>query len=116
MLFNNFTEEQMINKVRFYSELIYRHTREHEADEDDKFLYQLMGEYLQLKEIKMTKCEVLGDNFHIEDEEMDIDFEFDNETGMVEIYIADEQRSHTMYVKRENALSLALWMKERVSK
>ena len=43
----------------------------------------------------MTKCEVLGDNFHLEDDEMDVDFEFDNETGMVEIYVADEQRSHT---------------------
>ena len=40
----------------------------------------------------MTKCEVLGDNFHLEDDEMDVDFEFDNETGMVEIYVADEQR------------------------
>lgn len=50
MLSNNFTEEQMLYKARFYSELIYRHTREHEADEYDKFLYQLMREYLQLKE------------------------------------------------------------------
>ena len=40
----------------------------------------------------MTKCEVLGDNFHLEDDEMDVDFEFDNETGMVEIQVADEQR------------------------
>lgn len=116
MLSNNLTEEQMIDKARVYSELIYRYTREHEADEDDKFLYQLMGEYLQLKERKMTKCEVLGDNFHLEDDEMDVDFEFDNETGMVEIYVADEQRSRTMYVKREIALVLALWMKERVSR
>ena len=64
----------------------------------------------------MTKYEVLGDNFHLEDEEMGVDFEFDNETGMVEIYVADEQRSYTMYVKREIALTLALWMKERVCK
>lgn len=55
MLSNNLTEEQMIDKARVYSELIYRHTREHEADEDDKFLYQLMGEYLQLKERKNDK-------------------------------------------------------------
>ena len=52
MLFDNFTEEQMIEKARVYSELIYRHTREHEANEYDKFLYQLLGEYLQLKEKK----------------------------------------------------------------
>ena len=64
----------------------------------------------------MIKREVLGDNFHLEDDEMDVDFEFDNETGMVEIYVDDEQRSCTMYVKREIALALALWMKERICK
>lgn len=55
VLSNNLTEEQMIDKARFYSELIYRHTREHEADEYDKFLYQLLSEYLQLKEKGMKR-------------------------------------------------------------
>lgn len=64
----------------------------------------------------MTKCEISGDNFHLEDNEIDFEFEFDNETGMVEIYVGHEQGSHTMYIKRETALALSLWMKDKVSK
>lgn len=50
MLPNNFTDKYMIEKVRWHLELIYRHTRENKPDEYDKFLYQLLSEYLQLKE------------------------------------------------------------------
>ena len=62
----------------------------------------------------MTKYEITGEIFHLEDEVIDVDFEFDDETGMVEIYIGHEQGGYAMYVKREIALSLALWLKGKV--
>lgn len=30
----------------------------------------------------MTKCEVLGDNFHLEDDEMDVDFDGSKYNGV----------------------------------
>ena len=46
---NSYTDEEMIKQVEYHLEIIYRYTRENEADKMDKFLYQLMSEYLQMK-------------------------------------------------------------------
>ncbi|MBO5424415.1 MAG: hypothetical protein J6A25_02780 [Lachnospiraceae bacterium] len=50
MLYKNFTEEEMKTKAREMVEFIYRTTRETEASEFDKFMYQLLSEYLEMKQ------------------------------------------------------------------
>lgn len=52
-MLDSFTEEEMIAKVLYNLEMIYRYTRENEPDEQDRFLYQLMGEYLEMKKAKV---------------------------------------------------------------
>lgn len=50
-----FTDDYMINKVRWHLDIISRYTKENELDETDKFLYQLLSEYLQLKEKELQE-------------------------------------------------------------
>lgn len=47
---DRFTEEEMINKARGWGEIIYRYTRETEPTDFDKFIMQLIQEYLHMKE------------------------------------------------------------------
>lgn len=56
-MLDSFTEEEMIEKVFCHLEMIYRYTRENEPDENDRFLYQLMGEYLEMKKAKVNNNE-----------------------------------------------------------
>lgn len=48
----NYTEEEMIERARIWADVIYRHTRENEPSDFDKFILQLLYEYLHLKEKK----------------------------------------------------------------
>ena len=56
-----------------------------------------------------------GYEFKLKDGDLNIDFEIDEQSGMVEICAKDKDGSKYMYIKRETAMFLAIWMKSRLS-
>ena len=63
----------------------------------------------------MVGYEIDGYEFKLKDGDLCIDFEVDEQSGMVEIYVRDENGNKCMYIKRETAMFLALWLKSRLS-
>lgn len=64
----------------------------------------------------MAKFEIDGNTFHVGDDGLDIHFDIDVQSGLVEISASDNNGyDNKMYMKRETAMFLALWLKSRLS-
>ena len=64
----------------------------------------------------MAKYKIDGYTFCVGDDDLDINFDIDGQSGLVEISASDNNGyDNKIYIKRETALSLALWLKSRLS-
>lgn len=64
----------------------------------------------------MAKYEIDGNTFYMGDEDLDINFDIDSQSGLVEILVTDDNGyNNKIYIKRETAMFLALWLKSRLS-
>lgn len=65
----------------------------------------------------MAKYKIDGDTFNLNDEDLEINLDVDKQSGLVEIAISDKKGcNNIMYIKRDVALVMALWLKDRISK
>ncbi|MDB8575375.1 hypothetical protein [Turicibacter sanguinis] len=65
----------------------------------------------------MAKYKIDGDTFNLNDEDLEINLDVDKQSGLVEIDISDKKGcNNIMYIKRDVALVMALWLKDRISK
>lgn len=63
----------------------------------------------------MAKYAIDGYTFYVGDDGLDINFDIDAQSGLVEISVSDNNGySNKMYIKRETAMFLALWLKSRL--
>lgn len=62
----------------------------------------------------MAKYKIDGNTFNLNDEDLEINLDIDEQSGLVEISISDPKGCHNiMYIKRDVALVMALWLKDR---
>lgn len=65
---------------------------------------------------KVTKYKIDGNTFCVGDDELDINFDIDEQSGLVEISAFDSNGyNNKIYIKRETAMVLAMWLKSRLS-
>ena len=65
----------------------------------------------------MAKWKVDGYTFNLNDDDLDINLDVDKQSGLVEISISDKKGcNNIMYIKRDVALVMVLWLKDRISK
>lgn len=65
----------------------------------------------------MAKWKIDGYTFSLNDDDLDINLDVDEQSGLVEVSISSQKGcNNIMYIKREVALIVALWLKDRVSK
>lgn len=63
----------------------------------------------------MAKYGIDGNTFYIGDDDLDINFDVDGQSGLVEISVSDNNGyDNRIYIKREIASCLALWLKSRL--
>lgn len=64
----------------------------------------------------MAKWKIDGYAFNLNDDDLDINFDIDAQSGLVEISASDNNGyDNKIYIKREIALCLVLWLKSRLS-
>ncbi len=64
----------------------------------------------------MVKFKIDGYTLEIGDEDLNIYFDIDVQSGMLEISATDDGfYENRIYLKRETAMMLALWLKSRLS-
>lgn len=64
----------------------------------------------------MAKYAIDGYTFCVGDDELEIGFDVDKESGMVEISAVDQSgSSKRLYIKRDIAVALSLWLKSRLN-
>lgn len=64
----------------------------------------------------MAKFEIDGYVFRISDDDLDISLDIDAQSGLVEVSVSDNNGyDNKIYIKRETAMFLALWLKSRLS-
>lgn len=64
----------------------------------------------------MTKWKINGYTFNLNDDDLDINFDVDSQSGLVEISASDNSGySNRMYINREAAMVFALWLKSGLS-
>ncbi len=64
----------------------------------------------------MDKFKIDGYTFSVGDDDLGINFDIDSQSGLVEISASDNNGySNRMYIKRETAMFLAMWLKSRLS-
>ena len=64
----------------------------------------------------MAKYKIDGYTFCVGDEDLDVNFDVDAQSGLVEVSVSDNNGyDNKIYIKRETALCLALWLKSRLS-
>ena len=64
----------------------------------------------------MAKYKIDGYTFCVGDDDLDINFDIDAQSGLVEISASDKNGyDNKIYIKREIALCLVLWLKSRLS-
>ncbi len=69
-----------------------------------------------LRSDKVAKFEIDGNTFCVGDDDLDINFDIDEQSGLVEISVSDNNGySNRIYIKREPAIFLGLWLKSRLS-
>lgn len=57
-----------------------------------------------------------GYTFCVGDDDLDINFDIDDQSGLVELSVSDNNGySHRIYIKRDTAMILASWLKSRLS-
>ena len=66
--------------------------------------------------IKVAKFEIDGYVFRINNDDLDINLDIDAQSGLVEVSVSDNNGyDNKIYIKRETAMLLALWLKSRLS-
>ncbi len=64
----------------------------------------------------MAKFEIDGYVFRINNDDLDINLDIDAQSGLVEVSVSDNNGyDNKIYIKRETAMLLALWLKSRLS-
>ena len=64
----------------------------------------------------MAKYKIDGNTFCVGDDELEINFDIDEQSGLVEISASDSNGyNNRIYIKRETAMVLAMWLKSRLS-
>lgn len=64
----------------------------------------------------MTKFKIDGYTLCVGDDELEIGFDVDKQSGMVEISSTDQGgSSKSIYLNRDMALALCLWLKSRLT-
>ena len=64
----------------------------------------------------MAKWKIDGYTFNLNDDDLDINFNIDAQSGLVEISTSDNNGyDNKIYINREIALCLVLWLKSRLS-
>lgn len=64
----------------------------------------------------MAKFEIDGYVFRINNDDLDISLDIDAQSGLVEVSVSDNNGyDNKIYIKRETAMFLALWLKSRLS-
>lgn len=64
----------------------------------------------------MAKWKIDGYTFNLNDDDLDINFDIDAQSGLVEISTSDNNGyNNKIYINREIALCLVLWLKSRLS-
>ncbi len=64
----------------------------------------------------MAKFEIDGYVFRINNDDLDISLDIDAQSGLVEVAVSDKNGyDNKIYIKRETAIFLALWLKSRLS-
>lgn len=64
----------------------------------------------------VMKFEIDGYTFRVGDDELEIGFDVDKESGMVEISSTNQSgSSKSLYIKRDIAMTLSLWLKSRLT-
>lgn len=64
----------------------------------------------------MAKFEIDGYVFRISNDDLDISLDIDAQSGLVEVSVSDNNGyDNKIYIKRETAMFLALWLKSRLS-
>lgn len=69
-----------------------------------------------LRSDKVAKFEIDGNTFYVGDDDLEINFDIDGQSGLLEISASNNNGyNNRMYIKRETAMFLAMWLKSRLS-